>query len=180
MHASINTIGAAFHLQSTPLSTCLNNLLSVHWHIGGTDVQIISVHKYVFTEHIKNALGFFYHGRNHGSWWWNENRFCLYQVKTVIKPGMIFYFIWLFHYRQSCLWWIIMHSIAEIHLLWIVVNTHNISQEICKRFVLCFVWFGLRHQYRLAQRWPDVGTVVPGLGQFWANFHCCRGLLWLA
>ena len=33
-----------------------------------------------------------------------------------------------------------------------------------------------REQCRLGQRWPNVGTVVPMLGQRYPNLHCCLGL----
>ena len=32
-----------------------------------------------------------------------------------------------------------------------------------------------RQQCKLGQRWPNVGTTVPTLGQRWANLHCCLG-----
>ena len=31
--------------------------------------------------------------------------------------------------------------------------------------------------YRLGWRWPNVGTIVPTLGQRWSNLHCCLGKL---
>ena len=36
-----------------------------------------------------------------------------------------------------------------------------------------------RQQRKLDQRWPSVGTVVPTLGQRWANLHCCQRSYWL-
>ena len=33
------------------------------------------------------------------------------------------------------------------------------------------------HQCRLAQRWSNVGAVVPTLGQHWPNLYCCVGTM---
>ena len=34
-----------------------------------------------------------------------------------------------------------------------------------------------RQQYKLAQRWPHVDTIVPTLGYRWANIHYCLGYI---
>ena len=40
------------------------------------------------------------------------------------------------------------------------------------------VQFAPRQQCRLPQRWPNVGTIVPTLGQCWGNLHCWLVRLW--
>ena len=47
---------------------------------------------------------------------------------------------------------------------------HNPAARWCAGSVVCNF---SRQQCMLAQRWPNVGTIVPKLGQRWANLDCC-------
>ena len=47
---------------------------------------------------------------------------------------------------------------------------HNPAARLCAGSVVCNL---SRQQCRLAQRWSNVGTIVPTLGQRWSNLDCC-------
>ena len=49
-------------------------------------------------------------------------------------------------------------------------GAHNPAARWCGGSVVCNL---SRQQCRLPQRWTDVGTIVPTLGQRWGNLHCC-------
>ena len=51
---------------------------------------------------------------------------------------------------------------------------HNPAARWCAGSVVCNLSRQrARQQCRLAQRWPNVGTIVPTLGQRWSNLGCC-------
>ena len=57
------------------------------------------------------------------------------------------------------------HNLAAHHRA-----AHNPAGRWCAGSVVCNL---PRQHCRLAQRWPNIGTIVPTLGQHWANLHCC-------
>ena len=57
------------------------------------------------------------------------------------------------------------HNIATHHR-----SAHNPAGRWCAGSAVCNL---PRQHCRLAQRWSNVGTIVPTLGQRWSNLHCC-------
>ena len=72
------------------------------------------------------------------------------------------------HFGPVSMCWNYVHDVKCNHIA-------NKNYQTCRFYTFMSLACQPRQQCKLGQRWPNVGTTVPTLGQRWAKLHCCLG-----